>query len=114
MLNVTLSPFIQCLLVAVTFLKISDIPGKLSDIPGKLSDIPGKLSDIPGKLSTERSQRSHRCQLRADGDSLNLHQLPRNRSTAPEEPFSTPYGFHASTSSSAPMTPGDSESLDHV
>ncbi len=49
-----------------------------------------------------------------DSDSLNLRQqLPRNRPMAPE-PFSTPYGSHASTSSSGPMTPGDSEPLDHV
>jgi len=48
-----------------------------------------------------------------DSESLNLHRPPRNRPMAPE-PFSTPYGSHASTSSSGPMTPGDSEPLDHV
>ena len=48
-----------------------------------------------------------------DSESLNLHQHPRTRPMAPE-PFSTPYGSHASTSSSGPMTPGDSEPLDHV
>lgn len=50
-----------------------------------------------------------------ESESLNLHQQqhPRNRPMAPE-PFSTPYGSHASTSSSGPMTPGDSEPLDHV
>jgi len=48
-----------------------------------------------------------------DSESLNLHQPPRNRPMAPE-PFSTPYGSHASTSSSGPMTPGDSEPLEHV
>jgi hypothetical protein len=52
-----------------------------------------------------------------DSESLNLHQQqqqqPRHRPMAPE-PFSTPYGSHASTSSSGPMTPGDSEPLDHV
>ena len=50
-----------------------------------------------------------------DNESLNLRQQqhPRNRPMAPE-PFSTPYGSHASTSSSGPMTPGDSEPLDHV
>ena len=45
-------------------------------------------------------------------ESLN-QQPPRNRPMAPE-PFSTPFGSHASTSSSGPMTPGDSEPLDHV
>lgn len=47
-----------------------------------------------------------------DSESLN-HRPPRNRPMAPE-PFSTPYGSHASTSSSGPMTPVDSEPLDHV
>ena len=48
-----------------------------------------------------------------DSESLNLRQHPRHRPMAPE-PFSTPYGSHASTSSSGPMTPGDSEPMDRV
>jgi hypothetical protein len=47
-----------------------------------------------------------------DSDSLNLHP-PRNRPMAPE-PFSTPLLSHASTSSSGPVTPDDSESLNRV
>jgi hypothetical protein len=47
-----------------------------------------------------------------DSESLN-HHLPRNRPMAPE-PFSTPFCSHASTSSSGPATPDESESLDRV
>lgn len=47
-----------------------------------------------------------------DSESINLHP-PRNRPMAPE-PFSTPFASHASTSSSGPATPDDSESMDRV